>query len=375
MIDLVGHPYLIPMTICTCILSTNAGHQKQKQLEKEEQQQQQQQQHLQDRGGQMQMAPVTPARFGLGPRPRLSSTRINTSPRQFSPHGVQTMSSTSMSPESDLSGANVRHEPYPGARPRKQVNSDLHRHLPHPSNSRNLPTEQGSAQEINTYSDEVIKIETMDEGEANTDKSRTEENKSTADSGIRESGSGTESTSSSAITSLSQNSMPSILPNYSPSAAVNLKDNGSDSLTPAINDESSDVKYSDIMPSGGINLDSDHSNPTGLPSETSNMDTSSESDSIVKDTNILMKSEVIGSDSVVKDSNVDIKSEVIAGSEHDLEIPVVKPGHMTQPNIETGIEFRPSTSCGAQGGAGDQSSQGHSKSESEAEIRCVFDDN
>ena len=304
----------------------------------------------------MLMAPTTPTRFGPGPRPRFSPSRVHTAPRQTSPQslspcGIHPVSMTRASPQSVPRGGatNVRHEPYPGARPRKPLNFDPHSHkrLSQPSSSMKLPTDPGSAQKINTNLNEVIKIEAMDEDEDNAEKSRTEVRKSSVDSGQGDSGSSVPGTDPTATASPSQTALPPTPTDSSQSPAV--KDDGSESSSSTITNEPAEVKYSDTLPPGGLSLDSDLSNLTGISSATASMDSST-------------------SDSAAVDPNVNIKVEAVAESELDLEITGVEPGQMAQldyglmPNVQTRMGYSPSTSGGAQGDTTCESSQGYSKS-------------
>ena len=234
----------------------------------------------------------------------------------------------------------MRHEPYPGARPRKPLNFDPNRR-PQPSSSMRLPTDPGSAQKINTKLNEVIKIEAMDEDEENAEKSRTEERKLSVDSGQGESGPGTEPNATTTAAGMPPTPTNSI---HSPA----IRDDGSEnSSSSTITNEPAEVKYSDTLPPGGLSLDSDLSNLMGVPSDTAKSDTST-------------------SDSAAIDPNVSVKLEAIADSD-DLEITGVEPGQMAQPDYGMmpdlqSMGYSPSTPGGAQGGMGDQSSQGYSKS-------------
>ena len=206
-----------------------------------------------------------------------------------------------------------------------------------------LPTEPGSAQKINNNPNEVIKIEPMDEDEENTEKSQTEGTKS-VDSGTGDSGTEVATTESPSP----QTAMPPTPTNSIQSPAV--RDDGSESSSSTITNEPAEVKYSDTLPPGGLSLDSDLSNLTGIPSESAKTDTST-------------------SDSASVDPNVSVKLEAITESElDDLEITGVEPGQMAlpdyglMPNVQNRMGFGPSTSGGAQGDMAAESSQGYSKS-------------
>ena len=278
----------------------------------------------------MMMGPTTPTRYGPGPRPRFSPARVQTSPRQFSPRGVHPISLTRASPRGGAPG--VRHEPYPGARPRKPLNFDPNRR-PQPSSMR-LPTDPTSAQK-------PIKIEAMDDDDDNADKSQTDQPKS-VDSGKGDSGAEPTATDSQS---------PQTAPPHTPTDSIHspaIRDDGSEnSSSSTITNEPAEVKYSDTLPPGGLSLDSDLSNLMGAPSDTAKSDTST-------------------GDSAAIDPNVNVKIESITESELDLEITGVEPGQMAQPdygmmpNLQS-MGYSPSTS-GAQGGMGDASSQGYSKS-------------
>ena len=309
------------------------------------------------------MAPTTPTRYSPGPRPRFSPSRVHTSPRQFSPQsqshrGVHPVSLSRASPQSVSRGAsNIRHEPYPGAHPRKPLNFDpqSHKRLSQPPSSKQLPTEPGSAKKINTYPNEFIKIEAMDEDEENAENSQTEERKSSVDSGQGDSGSSVPGTEPTTRASPLQTAMPPTPTDSAQSPAV--KDDGSESSSSTITNETAEVKYSDTLPQGGLSLDSDLSNLTGISSATASMDSSM-------------------SDSAAVDPNVNIKVEAFAESELDLEITGVEPGQMTQPdyglmpNVQNRMGCNPSTSGGAQGDMTGESSQGYSKSQFHLFLCC-----
>ena len=286
------------------------------------------------------MPPTTPTRLGPGPRPRFTSTGIHTSPRQFSPQsqsprGVHPVSLTRASPQSAGRGGN-RHEPYPPGRPRRP-NFDPQSHKRKTPSSMKLPTEPGSVQKVNINPNEVIKVEALEEDDG-TEQSKTSERKSSTDREMAEG-------SADASSSQGPSTDPSSSPSHSTQSPA-IKDDGSESSSSTIINEPREVKYSDTVPPEGLSLDSDLSNLTGIPTETSRMDTS--------DSNM---AEV--------DPNVNVKIE--AESELDLEITGVEPGQMAQsdnswmPNVQTGMGYGPSTSAGAQGDMSGDSSQGYSK--------------
>ena len=304
----------------------------------------------------MLMAPTTPTRYGPGPRPRFSPSHVHTSPRQFSPQsqsprGVHPLSLTLASSQSVPRGgaSNIRHEPYLGARPKKPYNFDnqSQKRLSQSPSCMKLPTEPGSAQRININPNEVIKIEAMDEDEENAEKSRTEERKSSVDSGQGDSGASVPGTEPTTRASPLQTAMPPTPTDSAQSPAV--KDDGSESSSSTITNEPAEVKYSDNLPPGGLSLDSDLSNLTGISSETASMDTST-------------------SDSAAVGPIVNIKVEAITESELDLEITGVEPGQMAQPdyglmpNVQARMGYSPSSSGGAQDDMTGESSQGYSKS-------------
>ena len=280
-------------------------------MEKEKQQQEQQQE-LQDPGGQMLMTSST-QRFG--PRPRFAPSRVQTSTRQISPGNVHPVSLARASPQGGGGprGASVRHEPYPGARPRKPVRFD-------PQNQRRLSqsspmrssTETDSAQD---NPNQMIKVEPMDNDDSGNKDSGAEPNN-------------TESASPSHTSATDVSQPPAV-------------QDGSESSSSTIINEPSEAKYSDNLPPGGLSLAPDFSIFPGLTDNASDNNTAT-------------------------DPNVQVKVEAGDDSELDLEITGVEPGQMTQPdyglmpNLQ-GMGYDPSTS-GAQGGMGDQSSQGYSKS-------------
>ena len=259
------------------------------------------------------MMTTNPPRYGPGPRPRFAPSRVQTSTRQISPGSIHPVSLTRASPQSGQRGANVRHEPYPGARPKKPVRFDpqSHKRLSQ-SSPMQSPSETVSAPNIPS---EIIKTEPKDNHE-NAEKSSA--------------GSGIENSVTEPNLSSADNSQP-----------PTLRDEGSESSSSTIINEPTEVKYSDNLPPGGLSLDPDFSNFPRL------MDTSS--------------------DSAATDPNVNIKVEAVADSD-DLEITGVEPGQMAQPdygmmpNLQSQMGYDPSLSSGAQGSVGDPSSQGYSKS-------------
>ena len=260
------------------------------------------------------------------------------------------MSLTRASPQSAGRGGN-RHEPYPPGRPRRPNFDSQTRKTP---SSMKLPTEPGSVQKININPNEVIKIEAVEEDD--TEQSKTSERKSSTDTEMAEgsadaNASQVPSTDSSA--SPSHSAMPSTPTQSIQSPAI--KDDGSESSSSTIINEPTEVKYSDTVPPEGLSLDSDLSNLTGIPTETSKMDTS--------------ESKTPGNEAGTSevDPNVNVKIEAITESELDLEITGVEPGQMAQsdnswmPNVQTRMGYGPSTSTGAQGDMSGDSSQGYSK--------------
>ena len=296
-----------------------SDHHKHKQLEQEKQQQE-----LQDPGGQMMMATTTATRYGPGPKPRFAPTRVHTSQRQISPRSqspgsVHPVSLTCARSQNGPRGPSVRHEPYPGARLKKTVNFSTYKRMSQLSSAMKLSTDPGSAQKNDQ--NQIIKTEPMDDGE-NTEKS------SLGDSGTNPSAAN--ETSSPSHIPMNQNPTDS-----SQSSAV--RDEGSESSSSTVVNESSEVKYTDSLPPGGLSLHSD------LPNLTGQMDNS------------------------MSDS-VSVKVEAITKSElDDLEITGVEPGQMAQPdygmmpNLQ-GIGFDPAIAGGAQGDMAEQATQGYSKS-------------
>ena len=318
-----------------------SDHHKQKQLEQEKQQQE-----LQDPGGQMMMATTTATRYGPGPRPRFAPTRVHTSQRQISPRSqspgsVHPVSLTCASSQSGIRGPSVRHEPYPGARLKKTVNFSTYKRMSQLSSAMKLPTDPGSAQKNDQ--NQIIKTEPMDDSE-NTEKS------SLGDSGTNPSA--TNETSSPSHIPLTQNPIDS-----SESSAV--RDEGSESSSSTVVNESSEAKYSDSLPPGGLGLHSD------LPILTGQMDNSMSDSVSVK----------VEADNSMNDS-VSVKVEAITESElDDLEITGVEAGQMAQPdygimsNLQ-GIGFDPAIAGGAQGDITEQATQGYSKSLLNHSILC-----
>ena len=265
-------------------------------------QKEQQEQQLDDPGGPMLMAP-NPHGYRPVPNPRFAPSHVPTttiqnlphsqiSPHSASPSSVHPVSLTRASPQSGQQGANVRHEPYPGARPKKtNFNSWSYKRLSQPSNSTSLPADPDDAMKDNQ--NPIIKTEPIDNHES-----------------AENSTGGSDS--------------------HSPA----VQDAESESSSSTIINESSEVKYSDMIPSAGLGLDSDLSNHSGQM------------------------------DSSISDNTVADPKKVKVEANTDLEA-----GQMTQPdngvipNIQTGMDHDTSTSGGAQGGVGEQSSQGYSKSE------------
>ena len=290
--------HLSQQSFCLFILD----HHKQKQLEKDKQQEQQ----LQDPDGQVLMATSTLSRHGLGLRPRFTSNRVQTPQRQVS----------------SARGSNVRHEPYPGIRPRKPSNSYVqnHKHDSQSSSSLTLPTNPASDQR-NTEN-QVIKLEPVDNNEnAENSFSSSDANRSGSPS----------------LTPMCQNST-----DISESPIMPLQGNNSESSSSAVVHESANTKYTDsgTIPSDGLNLNSDLSKFTGIID-------SSVSDSV--------------------SDNVSVKVEAVTESELDLEITgVTQPDFGIMPNMQ-GMVLDQSALGGAQG---DVAQQGYSKSFLNVTILC-----
>ena len=312
-------------------LFTFTGHHRQKQVEKEKQQQ-----PLPDPGGRVLMAPNTPTRYGPGPKPRFAQ-RAQPSPRhispQQSPRGVHPVSLTRASPQG-RGASNVRHEPYPANRPRKgSTNFDPSSHTRLPAKSpMKLPTETGNP-------NQVIKIEAVED-----DGSQGDQTSAAGQSDMENGAPGSSQfQSSSASSSPSHTALPPTPTSQSVQSPL-VKDDGSESSSSTIVNEPTEVKYSDTIPAGGLSLDSDLSNLTGIQGESAKMDTAESNSGAEQE----------------MDPNVNIKVEAVTESElDDLEITGVEPGQMPQSdNWMPDMDYGPSTSgaqgdmSGAQGGAG-----------------------
>ena len=337
------------------------GHHRQKQVEKEKEKQPP---TLSDPGGRILMAPTTPTRYGPGPKPRFAPTRVQTSPRQFSqqlqsqsPRGVHPVSLTRASPQG-RGASNVRHEPYPANRPRKgSLNFDPQSHTRLPKVPMKLPTEPGNVQKMNVNPNEVIKIEAVDEYDSQGDQTTaTDQSGKTGESDM-ENGAPPSSQfqSSSASSSPSHTALPPTPTSQSVQSPL-VKDDGSESSSSTIANEPAEVKYSDTIPPGGLSLDSDLSNLTGIPGHAAEMDTA-EPKSVASDEQTMDE----------MDPNVNIKVEAITESELDLEITGVEPGQMPQsdnwmPNVQSRMGYGPSTSTAAEGDMSEgQGGAGYSK--------------
>ena len=337
------------------------GHHRQKQVEKEKEKQPP---TLSDPGGRILMAPTTPTRYGPGPKPRFAPTRVQTSPRQFSqqlqsqsPRGVHPVSLTRASPQG-RGASNVRHEPYPANRPRKgSLNFDPQSHTRLPKVPMKLPTEPGNVQKMNLNPNEVIKIEAVDEYDSQGDQTTaTDQSGKTGESDM-ENGAPPSSQfqSSSASSSPSHTALPPTPTSQSVQSPL-VKDDGSESSSSTIANEPAEVKYSDTIPPGGLSLDSDLSNLTGIPGHAAEMDTA-EPKSVASDEQTINE----------MDPNVNIKVEAITESELDLEITGVEPGQMPQsdnwmPNVQSRMGYGPSTSTAAEGDMSEgQGGAGYSK--------------
>ena len=337
------------------------GHHRQKQVEREKEKQPP---TLSDPGGRILMAPTTPTRYGPGPKPRFAPTRVQTSPRQFSqqlqsqsPRGVHPVSLTLASPQG-RGASNVRHEPYPANRPRKgSLNFDPQSHTRLPKVPMKLPTEPGNVQKMNLNPNEVIKIEAVDEYDSQGDQTTaTDQSGKTGESDM-ENGAPPSSQfqSSSASSSPSHTALPPTPTSQSVQSPL-VKDDGSESSSSTIANEAAEVKYSDTIPPGGLSLDSDLSNLTGIPGHAAEMDTA-EPKSVASDEQTMDE----------MDPNVNIKVEAITESELDLEITGVEPGQMPQsdnwmPNVQSRMGYGPSTSTAAEGDMSEgQGGAGYSK--------------
>ena len=140
--------------------------------------------------------PTTPTRFATGMRPRFTPTRLQVSPRQqqfstrfqtsprqsgvpptqgrinSSPH-MQPLTGTSPQGAQRVALGNMRHEPYPKARPKKPAlnfnqqgntqNSSSSVPTKQPGTTMRLPTEPQNTKRMNIDPNEVIKIEAPDD--------------------------------------------------------------------------------------------------------------------------------------------------------------------------------------------------------------------
>ena len=302
-------------------------------------QQQQQQQML-----------MTPTRITVSsPRPKFAPYQDKTPTRQISPQisphskspgNVYHLSLKRTCAQNGSKGANVRHEPYTVARPRKpNFETQNQKQFTHPSRSIALPTDTiilttGSmvvhkdpenAQSNNQ--NQIIKLEPMDNV-----------------------GNGVKSTVGSVSYSPvdSQSPLSTIISKPSEAKFSDMQPSGAKyhDIQPS-GSKYSDMqppgaKYSDMQPSGSKYSDMQHSRGLGLDSDNPNLPGKSASAS----------------------DNVSVKVEAISESDLELEITGVEPGHMAQsehgsmPNKQTDMDY----DSVAQGGMGDQSNLGQSKS-------------
>lgn len=378
-------------------------HHKQKQLEKEKQQQQE---SLMESANRLLSMPTTPTRFGTGMRPRFTPTRVPPSPRQqFSPRfqtsprqsfsspnqgriqsspRLQPVPLTGISPQGAqrVGQGNVRHEPYPAARPRRPaLNFNQQGRSPNINQKKStstmkLPTEPQNVKKINIDPNEVIKIEAADEDEEVQIKTKPPERQLSCETGIKiASVSGateisTAATAGSAVTtdtnksSISQapvvepsisrapsiSSAPSpsrssqpVSPTTMPVLSPIPKEENSNSSASTIVNESSDTKISDIAPPEGLSLGSDLSKLTGIPTKTTK-------------TEGLEPSSAASTSTVSQDSSsgdgqsVKVKVEATSESEMELQITGMEPGQMAHgqnnqvPDLQNRMDFGPSTS-------------------------------
>ena len=195
-----------------------------------------------------------------------------------------------------------------------------------------LPTETGNP-------NQVIKIEAVED-----DGSRGDQTSAAGQSDMENGAPGSSQfQSSSASSSPSHTALPPTPTSQSVQSPL-VKDDGSESSSSTIVNEPTEVKYSDTIPAGGLSLDSDLSNLTGIQGESAKMDTAESNSGAEQE----------------MDPNVNIKVEAVTESElDDLEITGVEPGQMPQSdNWMPDMDYGPSTSgaqgdmSGAQGGAG-----------------------
>ena len=333
-------------------------------------QQQQQQQQMQQQQQQQQQMLMTPTRITVfSSRPKFAPYQDKTPTRQISPQisphskspgNVYHLSLKRTCAQNGSKGANVRHDPYTVARPRKpNFETQNQTQFTHPSRSIALPTDtiilttgsmvvhKDPENAQSTNQNQIIKLEPMDNV-----------------------GNGVKSTVGSVSYSPvdSQSSLSTIISKPSEAKFSDMQPSGakyhdiqpsgskysdmqppgakySDMQPPGAkysDMQPSDAKYSDMQPSGAKYSDMQPSRGLGLDSDNPNLPGKSASAS----------------------DNVSVKVEAISESDFELEITGVEPGHMAQsehgsmPNNQTDMDY----DSVAQGGMGDQSNQGQSKS-------------
>ena len=269
------------------------GYHRQKQIEKEKEEQSLS--ALRPR-----FKSTQPLRQAVGPRPRIPTGRIQTSPRQhytqnqgFSPTVKPSIHPVSLSRASSRGGGSTnRHEPYP----QKQTSSFDNQVLtPSKDQSLTLP--------VGLNNNEVIKIEALDEQEE-------------TNSGEKENVQVAGSTGGMAQKD-SDNTHDMTADSYSTS----VKDMSSSISVSVGESDFKETKPLDMPPQRELSLDSNLSNSAHF--------TSDEETSASKPVITTTDSQTIIASSDI-DPSLDVKVEAITESEMELEITGVEPGHMTQ---------------------------------------------
>ena len=413
-----------------------SGHHKQKQLEKEKQEQEEQQKALMELEMENSLLniPTTPTRYAPGLRQRFTPTRVQTSPRQpqFSPRfqtsprfqasprfqtsprqsfgsprqsfaspqaqgRFQQVPLRGVSPQNNqrMGLGNVRHEPYPAARPRRPaLNFNQQGRSPNinqkqTSSSMKLPTETQKIKKINIDPNEIIKIEAADDEDDLPDisksKTKQSERTSSGDIGIKiASVSG--ATEASIIAGTSQpgnvathsgearvsrtpsvSSAPSPSLPSQPSTPTSLhipspipKEELSNSSASSTHNERMATTFTDTLPPEGLSLDSNLSRLTGIPSNITQMDqTGSKTPSTASDSDTA--SAALGKGS----SSVNIKTEALTEMDVELLITGIESGQKVESdnklaaNISTRMNVGQSTSGAPE--LGDTMNQEYSK--------------
>ena len=266
-----------------------------------------------DPGGKIQNSGPPSHRMGPGPRPRFAPTRVQSSPRQASPHfqtsprqsfhtpnqsGVRPVSLTQASPQGAGRGSlGQRHQPYPANR-KKQSQGAM-----------KLPTDSTKARK-NLTPGKVIKIEPLPGGDTH------EASVDNGDSVSKEdslSGNTDSSENKTADAMLSESS-----PSVQDTMSAVVKSESSESSS-----EPTDGTFSEIQLPQGLGLESDANTSVQEPV------TSGEHDSLISDVN----------------ESISVKVEA-GDDDMDLEITGVEPGQMAPSDTDwmSNVEFDPSVS-------------------------------